>query len=79
MRSITALLGLLALLAGTGPAAAEYPDKPIRIMAPYAPGGNIDVTPSSNAVAFTATKLAGDVGCAEVLSKFSKGRGRSRR
>jgi tripartite-type tricarboxylate transporter receptor subunit TctC len=44
MRSITALLGLLALLAGTGPAAAEYPDKPIRIMAPYAPGGNIDVT-----------------------------------
>jgi tripartite-type tricarboxylate transporter receptor subunit TctC len=44
MRSITALLGLLALVAGTGPAAAEYPDKPIRIMAPYAPGGNIDVT-----------------------------------
>ena len=44
MRSITALLGLLALLAGAGPAAAEYPDKPIRIMAPYAPGGNIDVT-----------------------------------
>lgn len=44
MRFITALLGLLALLAGTGPAAAEYPDKPIRIMAPYAPGGNIDVT-----------------------------------
>src|SRR6476646_5867689 len=44
MRSITALLGLLALVAGTGPAAAEYPDKPIRITAPYAPGGNIDVT-----------------------------------
>lgn len=48
MRSITAFLGLLALLAGTGPGAAQssdkYPDKPIRIMAPYAPGGNIDVT-----------------------------------
>jgi tripartite-type tricarboxylate transporter receptor subunit TctC len=44
MRSITALLGLLALLAGAGPAAAEYPDKPIRITAPYAPGGNIDLT-----------------------------------
>src|SRR3954462_10062185 len=48
MRSFTALLGVLALLAGAGPAAAQsadkYPDKPIRIMAPYAPGGNIDVT-----------------------------------
>jgi tripartite-type tricarboxylate transporter receptor subunit TctC len=26
------------------PALAEHPDKPIRIMAPYATGGNIDVT-----------------------------------
>jgi tripartite-type tricarboxylate transporter receptor subunit TctC len=44
VRIKTALLGLLAVLAGIVPAAAEYPDKPIRIMAPYAPGGNIDVT-----------------------------------
>src|SRR3954468_13744632 len=44
MRTRTALLGLLAALAITAPAAAEFPDKPIRIMAPYAPGGNIDVT-----------------------------------
>jgi tripartite-type tricarboxylate transporter receptor subunit TctC len=44
MRIKTALLGLLAAIAITGPAAAEFPDKPIRIMAPYAPGGNIDVT-----------------------------------
>ena len=48
MRSFTALLGALVLLAGAGTAAAQtadkYPDKPIRIMAPYAPGGNIDVT-----------------------------------
>src|SRR5260370_12971932 len=45
MRFIKAIAGALgfALLA-VQPAAAEYPDKPIRIMAPYAPGGNIDVT-----------------------------------
>src|SRR3954468_903586 len=44
MRTRTALLGLIAALATAAPAAAEFPDKPIRIMAPYAPGGNIDVT-----------------------------------
>ena len=44
MRTKLALLSLLAELAGVAPAAAEYPDKPIRITAPYAPGGNIDVT-----------------------------------
>ena len=47
MRSFTALVGVLALLiAGSAAAqsADKYPDKPIRIMAPYAPGGNIDVT-----------------------------------
>ncbi len=44
MRIKATMLGLLAALALAGPAAAEFPDKPIRIMAPYAPGGNIDVT-----------------------------------
>lgn len=44
MRIKAALFGVVLALAGTGPAAAEFPDKPIRIMAPYAPGGNIDVT-----------------------------------
>jgi tripartite-type tricarboxylate transporter receptor subunit TctC len=43
MRFIAAIVGALALLAAQ-PAAAEFPDKPIKIMAPYAPGGNIDVT-----------------------------------
>ena len=44
MRIVKALTGLLVTLAVASPAWAEFPDKPIRIMAPYAPGGNIDVT-----------------------------------
>jgi tripartite-type tricarboxylate transporter receptor subunit TctC len=44
MRIRTALFAALMILASIGPASAEYPDRPIRIMAPYAPGGNIDVT-----------------------------------
>ena len=44
MRIVKALTGLLAALTVATPAWAEFPDKPIRIMAPYAPGGNIDVT-----------------------------------
>ena len=44
MRITTTLVALLVLLVGAGPAAAEFPDRPIKIIAPYAPGGNIDVT-----------------------------------
>jgi tripartite-type tricarboxylate transporter receptor subunit TctC len=44
MRTKAVLFGLLAALASVGPALAEFPDKPIRILAPFAPGGNIDVT-----------------------------------
>src|SRR5476649_1817029 len=45
MRFTKAIAGaLVAALLVIQPAAAEFPDKPIRIMAPYAPGGNIDVT-----------------------------------
>jgi tripartite-type tricarboxylate transporter receptor subunit TctC len=44
MRIPGVLTAAIALFALTGPAAAEFPDKPIRIMAPYAPGGNVDVT-----------------------------------
>ena len=40
---LAAAAAALGLLLG-GPAAAEYPDRTIRIVAPYAPGGNIDVT-----------------------------------
>ena len=44
MRLMAILAGILGLLTGTGAALAQTFDKPIRIMAPYAPGGNIDVT-----------------------------------
>ena len=47
MRIKAALFCVVLALAGIASAAQaqdKYPDKPIRIMAPYAPGGNIDVT-----------------------------------
>src|SRR5471032_2058069 len=44
MRLKTMLFGLLTALVMAGPAAAEFPDWPIHIIAPFAPGGNIDVT-----------------------------------
>ncbi len=44
MRVSTIFAAIFAVLAGAGPAAAEYPDRPIHIIAPYAPGRNIDVT-----------------------------------
>jgi hypothetical protein len=37
---------------------------------PILTSGNINVTPSSNAIPFTATKLAGNVPCSEVLTHF---------
>jgi tripartite-type tricarboxylate transporter receptor subunit TctC len=44
MRFVFVVAAVVQLLAGIGPARAEYPDRPIKIIAPYAPGGNIDVT-----------------------------------
>ena len=44
MRLVVIALALFGLVVGTMPAHAQSSDKPIKIMAPYAPGGNIDVT-----------------------------------
>ena len=42
---LVAIMGALAgLVLGSGTALSQTFDKPIKIMAPYAPGGNIDVT-----------------------------------
>src|SRR5688572_16488907 len=41
---VLAIFAILAALLGAAPAHAQYPDKTIRLIAPFAPGGNVDVT-----------------------------------
>jgi len=43
MTSRRALLGAAAALLATKPAFAAFPDRPIRVIVPFAPGGNADV------------------------------------
>ena len=42
-RTVLSICAVLAVMAVTVPLWAEYPDKPIKIIVPYAPGGSTDV------------------------------------
>jgi tripartite-type tricarboxylate transporter receptor subunit TctC len=56
------LFALAALLLATGPAAAVYPDRPIRIVVPFAPGGGTDVVART-----LAQEMAKDLGISFVV------------
>jgi tripartite-type tricarboxylate transporter receptor subunit TctC len=50
-------MGAMALLAPAIPYCQDYPFKPIRIIVPFAPGGNIDIT--ARAIAPGLTEVLG--------------------
>src|ERR1043166_4650330 len=52
MRIIT--IAVVALVAASRPAGAEYPEHPIRIVVPYTPGGTVDVLARLIGPRFTA-------------------------
>ena len=43
MIRISAVLASILALAAVGPANADYPDKPVRVIVPVAAGGGVDV------------------------------------
>lgn len=44
---IAALVGVISFAAVMGPAAAQYPNKPIRLLVPFAPGGSSEIVSRS--------------------------------
>ena len=42
MKILTAVLASLALSAGFPALAQKWPDKPVKLVVPYPPGGNVD-------------------------------------
>jgi tripartite-type tricarboxylate transporter receptor subunit TctC len=61
----------LAGLALAGPALAQYPDKPVKVVVPYAPGGTSDF-----AARLTATKLAEATGKSFIVENKTGAGGR---
>src|SRR5258706_12518953 len=43
-RTAGTLVGIVTLVVATLCSAAEYPARPVRVIAPYAPGGGVDFT-----------------------------------
>lgn len=54
MKQVLVLLSVVALVLLSRAAGAEYPEKPIRIIVPFAPGGNQDLTARHIAPALSA-------------------------
>lgn len=68
-RAALALLATLGLAAAT-PALAQYPDRPVRIIVPYAPGGSVDTS-----IRMMAQQLSAQTGKQFVIENRAGGGG----